>query len=39
METGQVEFKETTGQLERGMETLCCLSERYGWNSTVWRER
>ena len=22
-ENGQVEFKETTGQLERGMETLC----------------
>ena len=25
METGQVEFKETTGQLERGMETLCAF--------------
>ena len=23
-ESGQVEFKETTGQLERGMETLRC---------------
>lgn len=25
METGQIEFKETTGQLERGMETLCAF--------------
>lgn len=25
METGQVEFKETTGQLERGIETLCAF--------------
>ena len=25
METGQVEFKETTGQLDRGMETLCAF--------------
>ena len=25
-EGGTVEFKETTGQLERGMETLCALS-------------
>ena len=24
-ENGQVEFKETTGQLERGMETLCAF--------------
>ena len=24
-ESGQVEFKETTGQLERGMETLCAF--------------
>ena len=24
-ETNQVEFKETTGQLERGMETLCAF--------------
>lgn len=25
METEQIEFKETTGQLERGMETLCAF--------------
>lgn len=24
-ENEQIEFKETTGQLERGMETLCAL--------------
>ena len=24
-ENGRVEFKETTGQLERGMETLCAF--------------
>ena len=24
-ECGRVEFKETTGQLERGMETLCAF--------------
>lgn len=30
METGQVEFKETTGQLERGMETLCAFLNGMG---------
>ena len=30
METDSVEFKETTGQLERGMETLCAFLNRNG---------
>lgn len=30
METGQVEFKETTGQLERGMETICAFLNGLG---------
>lgn len=29
-ENGQVEFKETTGQLERGMETLCAFLNSEG---------
>ena len=27
-ETEQIEFKETTGQLERAMETLCALDRK-----------
>lgn len=33
-ECGRVEFKETTGQLERGMETLCAFLN--GEGGTVW---
>jgi len=29
-ENGQIEFKETTGQLERGMETLCAFLNGVG---------
>ena len=29
-ENGQVEFKETTGQLERGMEALCAFLNSEG---------
>lgn len=35
-ENGQVEFKETTGQLERGMETLCAFLNGKGGTSHVW---
>lgn len=30
METGKIEFKETTGQLERGMETICAFLNGMG---------
>lgn len=36
-ENEQVEFKETTGQLERGMETLCAFLNREGGHSVIRR--
>lgn len=34
-----IEFKETTGQLDRGMETLCAFFKWQWWNITFWHNR